>query len=78
MKYYRVPKELGGHQVYIQSKRNYVSFVGGELYTLRELEALGLKGWDKLLEAVEVSHKKTYWFFGARFAVEAAGKETTA
>lgn len=76
MQYYKIPKELDGRQIYVHSKQKHVSFAGGELYTLRELEALGLKGWDRLLEAVEVSRRKIYWFFGARF--EAAGKEATA
>lgn len=78
MKYYKIPKELNGRQIYVHSKQKHISFVGGELYTLRELEALGLKGWDRLLEAVEVSRRKIYWFFGARFATEGAGKEATA
>lgn len=78
MQYYKIPKELDGRQIYVRSKQRHVCFVGGELYTLRELEALGLKGWGKLLEAVEVSRKKIYWFFGARFAAEGAGKEATA
>lgn len=76
MQYYRIPKELDGRQIYVKQKR--ISFAGGELYTLRELEALGLKGWGKWLEAVEVSRKKIYWFFGARFATESAGKEAAA
>lgn len=78
MQYYRIPKELDGRQIYVRSKQKQISFAGGELYTLRELEALGLEGWGKLLEAVEVSRKKIYWFFGARFAPESAGKEATA
>lgn len=78
MKYYRVPKIIEGCQVYSRKTQKYISFAGGELFTLRELERMGITWVAKKLEAVEVSRKKIYWSFGARFALEAAGKEATA
>lgn len=77
MQYYRVPKELGQRHVY--SARQYVTtLIANELFTLRELEQMGVAWLAKKLEAVEVSRRKIYWFFGARFATEGAGKEATA
>jgi hypothetical protein len=78
MQYYKIPNIIDGCQVYSRKTQKYISFVGGELYTLRELEQMGVAWLAKKLEAVEVSRKKIYWFFGARFATEGAGKEAAA
>lgn len=79
MKYYRVPKELDQRSVYSAVQLQYVTtLTANELFTLRELEQMGMAWLAKKLEAVEVSRKKIYWFFGARFATEGAGKEATA
>jgi hypothetical protein len=43
--------------------------VRNELYTERELCKLGLGYLKEKLERIEMSRKKVYWCFGARFAV---------
>lgn len=43
-------------------------YVANELYTEKEVQKQNLN-WN-FLEPVEVSKKKVYWFFGARFAAE--------
>lgn len=58
MKYYRVPKELDGKRVFAHRQQKHISFVGGELFTLRELDRMGIAWVAKKLEAVEVSRKK--------------------
>ena len=65
MKYFRVPQELDGKQVYSPKSRSYISLVGEELYTQKECERYGFN--TKKLQEIEISRKKTYWFFGARF-----------
>ena len=41
-------------------------YVANELYTEKEAEKLGIN--PALCDPVEVSRKKTYFFFGCRFA----------
>lgn len=43
-------------------------YVANELYTEKEVQNQNLN--RSFLEPVEVSKKKVYWFFGARFAAE--------
>ena len=68
MKYFRVPKEFDGSPVYQPRSAKYIHLVGEELYTQKECERYGLN--TKKLQEVEVSRKKTYWFFGARFELK--------
>ena len=42
-------------------------YVGKELYTKREIEKY--KTPNSFYEPFEISRRKTYWFFGARFAI---------
>ena len=50
--------------------------IGGELYTEKEYNRM-IENYvfripvDKLFERVEISKRRVYWFFGARFEVEA-------
>lgn len=50
-------------------------YIGGELFTAKEVEKeynshiVGIAR-EKLFEAVNVSRKSVYWFFGARFSTE--------
>ena len=69
MLYYKVPKKLDGHQPYSRKKqRHTTTLVANELLTNRECDALDVPtGW---LEPVEVSRKKIYFFFGARFELK--------
>ena len=54
-------------------------FIGGELYTVREWERIRaeyhrdpeqLRG---ITRPVDVSKKRVYWFFGARFSAKTGG-----
>lgn len=60
MTYYRIKKE---HDNRRRSDGNI--FVGNELYTPREKEKYSIP--DAFCDVIEVSRKKTYFFFGARF-----------
>jgi len=62
MRFYRVKPECDGKG---HSKGN-VGVVAGELYTEKEINRYRVnKAW---CDPVEISKKKTHWFFGARFA----------
>lgn len=79
MKYYKVLAWADGRQYYKWDRRpnryGYVRptglyMVANELLTEREKNMYC--NHDKHYEVVEVPKNKTYWFFGARFAVEGA------
>lgn len=68
MTYFRVPASLDNKVVYKDGK--HVGFlIGKELYTEREADRLK-EGLKYLLEQVEVKRSRTYWMFGARFAMD--------
>lgn len=69
MKYYQVTEEPKSGQIYIPSLQQYHIIVKDELYTEKELNRLNLNPGSKFFTPVEVSRRKIYWFFGARFAV---------
>lgn len=74
MIYYQALKDM---QVYNPKTCKYTSIVKDELLTAKECERIGLNcswlqtrassGW---LQKVEVSRKKVYWWFGARYSEE--------
>lgn len=59
MKYLRISKENGGYKV----KNTYL--VGEELYTMKQVEGLGIK--ESLGSIIEVNKNNTYYMFGCRF-----------
>lgn len=63
--YYKVPESLEGRCV--NNKGHFFELVKDELLTEKECTKLGIN--VKLLEPIKLSSKKTYWFFGARFAI---------
>ena len=72
MTYYRVKPEYDNRSNYryvgnsnLKIKRDGI-LIANELYTPRERERLSVK--DCVFDRVEISRKKVYWFFGARFA----------
>lgn len=77
MKYFKVPSVMDGKRVFRQLydgsfERTFTpvrELVRDELYTERELGKLGLGYLKDKLECVEISRKKTFFSFGARFAV---------
>ena len=54
-------------------------FVGNELYTLKEFEKIkkeyhrNIQELNNIFEYVNVSKRKLYWFFGARFSNDTGG-----
>ena len=69
MKYYRVKPEYDNKTRYTrnnhkQSISNGI-LVGNELYTTKEYARLAM--CPEWFEVVEISKRKIYWFFGARF-----------
>lgn len=71
MTFYKVKPEADQTRVYVAHK--YSGFlIGNELFTEKELSR---KNWTWLIDrnvfdVVNVSKRKTYWSFGARFAVK--------
>ena len=65
MIYYQVPAALDGYRRKHGHKTDCTTWINGELYTLKDLEKLGVNP-DKL-RRVEASKRNTYWFFGGRF-----------
>lgn len=72
MTYYRVKPEYDNRANYryvgnsnVKIKRDGI-LIAHELYTPRERERIAVK--DSVFDKVEISRKKVYWFFGARFA----------
>jgi len=62
MNYYKVPKQMDNRRT-----ANGTIFVAGELLT--EKQALKMGANLDALERIELSQRKTYWFFGARYAM---------
>ena len=62
MNYYKVPKQMDNRRT-----ANGTIFISGELLTKKQAEKMGAN-LDEL-QPVELSQRKTYWFFGARFAM---------
>lgn len=75
MLYYKVKPELAGKPRWREDiSRRVVSdgeWVEGELFTVRELSyfRLSVYAFEYGFEKVEISKKKIYWSFGARFAM---------
>lgn len=65
MKYYKVKREYAYNQ-YFSKAGNYLgAYIANELYTPNEVIKHNLN--LTCLEPVEVSKRKVYWRFGARF-----------
>ena len=71
MIYYRLKPECDNLQRYNGKTVQFNGiWIANELYTEKELSNLvkiGLFVHPKYFEKVEISKKKIYWFFGARF-----------
>lgn len=72
MKYFRVPVKMDGKRV-VKRGPIYSEFtrelIREELYTPREIERFGMSYLKDKLEEVEISRKRIFFSFGARFAV---------
>lgn len=72
MKYYRVKENFDNAPRFYEGSDHRLRLdgilVGNELYT--ERERAKIMNADYHFDVVEVSKKKTYFFFGARFAME--------
>lgn len=71
MTYYKVKPEYGNTTLYKLNKHNERRYNGiliaRELYTPAERAKLMVT--DDAFEIVEVSKRRIYWFFGARFEI---------
>lgn len=65
MTYYQVKKEADQRR---KTGTKYDIYISNELYTPAEVKKQNLNA--DFLKTVEISKKKTYFFFGARFAKE--------
>lgn len=65
MKYYRVKPEADQRKQYTKSGKYSGFYIANELYTEKEAARQHLN--PAFMELVEVSKKKIYWCFGARF-----------
>ena len=68
MQYYRVKPTFD--QTYFKRKSSVEFLVANELYTPAEIRTISDLDIDKVFEIVEISRKKIYWFFGARFTAD--------
>ena len=74
MLYYRVKPDMDNRKKFVytggstQKIKQDGLLVGNELYTPGERKHIA--NTDKFFEKVEISQRKIYWFFGARFALE--------
>ena len=66
MRYYRVKPEYDGKHDYFTG----YTTIKNELLTERERNSKFRYLTDDVFEIVEVSRKKIYWMFGARFALD--------
>ena len=72
MIYYRVKSQYDNIRCFVYVGHSKLKIrpdgilIARELYTPRERERLAMR--EEFFERVEVSRKKTYWFFGARFS----------
>lgn len=69
MKYFRVKPEYDCKPRFYEKPNHQLrqdgALVGGELYTPTERAKIMNGAW--MFEEVDISRKRTYWFFGARF-----------
>ena len=75
MIYYRVKPEFDN----CNKDKNFGIFIGNELYTEKELIKVKRRyynyyktvlNFDRIFERVEISKRRIYWFFGARFEIK--------
>lgn len=72
MTYYRVPQENNNKRIFGYDKNGNIEYKGclvaNELYTQKEVEKMRLACPTCILfDQIEISRKRTYFFFGARF-----------
>lgn len=78
MLYYKVKPEMNGKTRWREDISHKViadgEFIEGELFTVRELSyyRLSVYAFEHGFEKVNISKKKIYWSFGARFAMAEA------
>lgn len=64
MRYYKVIKDGA------RDRETFFECYKGELLTMRERKAYCPSIPERCFEAVDISKRKVYWFFGKRFEVE--------
>lgn len=63
MKFYKVKPEADNKR-----RKDGGIHIANELYTEREMEKYGVNKF--FTDIVEISMRRTYWFFGARFSID--------
>jgi hypothetical protein len=77
MQYFRIKRHIDN--VYSPVLQDYRTFVENELITRREMETVRVQKYRLPADAIEtVTTPKgnTYWFFGARFALDETKVQT--
>ena len=72
MQYCRIRKECGGKTAYAIRKGKLCAvdqYVANELFTEKELKRLGLKGYERYVDIVDIPKNKTFMNFGVRLEV---------
>ena len=73
MKYYRIRKENGGKTAYAIRNGKLCAvgqYIGNELFTEKELNRLGFKGYEEYVDIVDIPKNKTFMSFGSRFEIK--------
>ena len=73
MKYYRIRKENGGKTAYAIRNGKLCAvgqYIANELFTEKELNRLGFKGYERYVDIVDIPKNKTLMIFGARFEIK--------
>lgn len=72
MKYFKVPVRMDGKKVLREVRRGLYEptreLIQNELYTEKEIIRFGMEYLKGKLEVVDISRRRIYWSFGARFA----------
>ena len=70
MKYYKVKPESDQLPKWYKGKRTGF-LIANELYTEKESEKIFIRiAFNDCFDIVEISSKKTFWMFGARFGIK--------
>jgi len=68
MKYYKVKPSCNNKKVCdIANKRVITTLIANELYTEKEVNKRGLIVYSDYFDILNISSKRTFWMFGARF-----------
>lgn len=67
MQYFKTPEHLDGKRAYILTNKAFFYFIPGELFTLSEINKMGLN--PSIFEVVNIPRRSIYYSFGVRFSI---------